>query len=291
MSDLGGERPDGTDRSRWGGFPGAEPGPEQYPAQDPPAGGLGPADPPTAPQFPVVPPPDDLTAPIPLVGATYEPPPPSRPRGSHRAAPVAATRDGQAWMRYLTIGGLAAVLVVAALYGFAACTSTDDVQVPVAPVVASTSPAASPSPSGSPSTSSSASASASPSTSASSSATGSPRASSSASPRATGAKPSKTAKPAAKAVKQPVVVLNSTGVVGLAKRVADDIRAEGWTVPETANWRGGSVPVTTIYYLPGAKNKASAQLFKKTFDVATVVRPALPGMTSPLVLVLAGDAA
>jgi hypothetical protein len=86
-----------------------------------------------------------------------------------------------------------------------------------------------------------------------------------------------------------VVVLNSTSITGLAKRVAAKIEADGWTVTKTGNWTGAKPSRTTIYYLPGAKNKASAVLFAKDFGFVADVQEALPGMTSNLTLVLAGN--
>ena len=72
--------------------------------------------------------------------------------------------------------------------------------------------------------------------------------------------------------------------------MAADVENGGWTVTKTTNWTGQQPSVSTIYYLPGAKNKASAELFAKKFDVAQAVKPALPGMTSNLTLVLTRDA-
>jgi hypothetical protein len=84
--------------------------------------------------------------------------------------------------------------------------------------------------------------------------------------------------------------LNSTSINGLAKRVAADVEREGWTVTKTDNWRGEQPSRSTIYYLPGKKNKASAERFEDENSVARDVKPALPGMTANLTLVITRDA-
>jgi hypothetical protein len=47
-----------------------------------------------------------------------------------------------------------------------------------------------------------------------------------------------------------VVVLNQSTREGLAAEVARDLKAAGWRVTDTGNWRG-SVPETTVYYPRG----------------------------------------
>jgi hypothetical protein len=54
------------------------------------------------------------------------------------------------------------------------------------------------------------------------------------------------------------VVLNQTGRGGLAGRVADALRGDGWTVATTGNFRG-AVPATTVYY-PAGEEEAAALL-------------------------------
>jgi len=224
------------------------------------------------------------TAPVPIVGAT-----PVDPDGSglgpRMSRSHAAARPDTS--RYVAFACAAAVLLVGVGFGFVAC-NNDDVSTTGAnaPVVPLTSPTtATPTPSSALTRSS-----AIPTT-----ATTKPSATTSARPTATSSgdaepKPSASATAAAAAKKQPVLVLNSTAITGLAKRVAADVQQGGWTVTKTTNWKGAKPSVSTIYYLPGAKNKASAQLFAKKFDVAQAVKPALPGMTSNLTLVLARDA-
>lgn len=54
-----------------------------------------------------------------------------------------------------------------------------------------------------------------------------------------------------------VVVLNQTARIGLARRVAQRLRAQKWTVAQIGNFRG-QVASTTVYYPAGAKNQADA---------------------------------
>lgn len=70
-------------------------------------------------------------------------------------------------------------------------------------------------------------------------------------PTKSSASPTKSASPSASAVvidrSVPVTVLNGTRRTGLAARVADDLRAKGWTVVSIGNWRGGGVDTTTVF--------------------------------------------
>jgi hypothetical protein len=310
---------DGGDRPRWEGFPGGVdpvdplnpaspygssadqptgPVPGWEPAVPPgpavpvepaaPAVPVEPADPaaaaePTPPQFPVQPLVDE-TAPIPVVVGSTPIDSEGSGLGPRRSRTHAAPQPDTS--RYVAIACAAAVVLVGIGFLFVACNNDDATSSGnAAPVVPATGESRSATPSATPTRSASASTSTKPSTS--------PSARPSSSSSATGeAEPSPKASATATAAakKQPVVVLNSTAITGLAKRVAADVERGGWTVTKTTNWRGAQPSVTTIYYLPGAKNKASAELFAKKFDVAQAVKPALPGMTSNLTLVLTRDA-
>ena len=82
-----------------------------------------------------------------------------------------------------------------------------------------------------------------------------------------------------------VVVLNQTGVTGLAARVADRLTAAHWTVSGIGNWQG-NVPSTTVYYPPGAEQ--SAQALASTLG-QNRIRPRVSGMPlDRLTLILAG---
>jgi hypothetical protein len=67
-----------------------------------------------------------------------------------------------------------------------------------------------------------------------------------------------------------VVVLNQSGRSGLAAQVAGRLRAQGWTVAATGNFRG-VVPATTVYYPPGTE--AAAQAAAKSLRVPPRIRP------------------
>lgn len=98
----------------------------------------------------------------------------------------------------------------------------------------------------------------------------------------------KTKKPAAKAERVPVLVLNNSRITGLAARWATTIRGKGWTVTRTDNWTRTDLAEPTLFYARG--DKASAERFAKEFDVVEDVRPALSGMGPDLTLVLTSAA-
>ena len=68
----------------------------------------------------------------------------------------------------------------------------------------------------------------------------------------------------------PVTVLNNSRRTGLAARAAERFRDGGWPVALTGNFRG-RIPVTTVYYDPGAE--ASARAFAAAFEGVVRVRP------------------
>ncbi len=126
-----------------------------------------------------------------------------------------------------------------------------------------------------------------PSVSASPSSTASEQTSEAPTPSST---PSATPTPSATApvvvVRAPSVVLNQTRTVGLAARVAARLRADGWTVTGTGNWRGVVVS-TTVYYPPGFES--AARSLARVLGVDRV-RPRVAGMlTNRLTVVLTGD--
>lgn len=61
------------------------------------------------------------------------------------------------------------------------------------------------------------------------------------------------------AAKVPVRVYNNSTITGLASRASEDVRTSGWTVAETGNYAGGTIPTTTVYYRPGTDEEASAK--------------------------------
>jgi cytoskeletal protein RodZ len=48
----------------------------------------------------------------------------------------------------------------------------------------------------------------------------------------------------------PVVVLNGTKTSGLAAKAAQSLRADGWTIARTDNYRDGQIPTTVFYATP-----------------------------------------
>ena len=76
----------------------------------------------------------------------------------------------------------------------------------------------------------------------------------------------------------PVRVLNNSRIKGLAETAKRTFVAGGWPVPQTGNYRGGTLAVTTVYYPPG--QLASAQRFAKQFGI-TRVAPRFAGIPVP----------
>ena len=110
-----------------------------------------------------------------------------------------------------------------------------------------------------PAPSSSASASVAPSPSASPSTTASAKPSPT--PTKTSASPTKSPSPTASVVidrSVPVTVLNGTRRTGLAAKVANELRAKGWTVVSIGNWRGSGVDTTTVFVV--AREDAAATM-------------------------------
>ncbi|MCU1602977.1 MAG: hypothetical protein JWO22_3686, partial [Frankiales bacterium] len=76
----------------------------------------------------------------------------------------------------------------------------------------------------------------------------------------------------------PVRVLNNSKIKGLADRAAARFRSGGWPVPQTGNYRGGTISTTTVYYAPG--QQASAARFAKQFGIPRVA-PRFAGIPVP----------
>jgi hypothetical protein len=74
---------------------------------------------------------------------------------------------------------------------------------------------------------------------------------------ATTSAPATSAATEAPAQRPEVVVLNQSGRAGLAGRTATMLRAAGWTVVATGNFRG-TVVATTVYYPAGLDDAAAA---------------------------------
>jgi hypothetical protein len=91
-------------------------------------------------------------------------------------------------------------------------------------------------------------------------------------------RPPTTTAPPTTGPKKPVAVLNGTNIVGLAARTATAVRAAGWTVAATGNWRGATVSTSTIFYPAGAEG--SARRLASDLAGAQQVAPRLSGMST-----------
>ncbi|NYE96331.1 cytoskeletal protein RodZ [Psychromicrobium silvestre] len=82
---------------------------------------------------------------------------------------------------------------------------------------------------------------------------------------------------------QPVNVYNGAGIVGLAARVAQQVRSDGWVVPINANWSGVPQPSSVIFY-NGSAQKTNAEELGKLLGISRLVDTAELGI--PLAVVL-----
>jgi len=73
----------------------------------------------------------------------------------------------------------------------------------------------------------------------------------------------------------PVVILNQTGIKGLAASLGKQLTAQGWTVSGLGNWQG-SVPATTVYF--GAGQEAAAAALAADIPGPDRTRPRVGGM-------------
>lgn len=91
------------------------------------------------------------------------------------------------------------------------------------------------------------------------------------------------------AAKAPVVVLNGTSTTGLAKKVTDQIKAEGWQTRTPGNYPKNVVKKTTVFY-PNEDMKTAAENLQKTIPDIASVEPSDPTMAKDaLTVVLATD--
>ena len=77
------------------------------------------------------------------------------------------------------------------------------------------------------------------------------------------------------ATRPAVTVLNNSRRPGLAARVADEVRARGWPIRQTGNFRG-RVAVTTAYYAPG--QRGAAEQLARAFGQVQRVAPRFAGL-------------
>ena len=98
----------------------------------------------------------------------------------------------------------------------------------------------------------------------------------------TSAKPSPTkAQP-----RRSVIVLNQTRRTGLARAVAERLRARGWDVVQTGNFRGG-MTATTVYYPSGADDQADE--LATSLPVSPRTRPRFGNLSTRSLTVVVSD--
>ncbi len=85
--------------------------------------------------------------------------------------------------------------------------------------------------------------------------------------------------------KVPVVVLNQTGISGLAAQFQKELEAGGWTVAGIDDFRG-NVPATTVYFPPGMRPAAKALM--EQFPQIGRIRPAFSGISTTQLTVILG---
>lgn len=73
-------------------------------------------------------------------------------------------------------------------------------------------------------------------------------------------------------------VYNNSTIHGLATRAADDLTAAGWAVVEVANYSGGRIPTSTVYYQEGTDQRATAEAIGAEFGMR--VEPRFAGIAS-----------
>ena len=83
-----------------------------------------------------------------------------------------------------------------------------------------------------------------------------------------------------------VDVLNQTGRSGLARVVADRLRARGWSVVQVGNFRG-TVSATTVYYPRGASSEAAE--LAAALPVPRRTRPAFANLSASRLTVVITD--
>lgn len=85
--------------------------------------------------------------------------------------------------------------------------------------------------------------------------------------------------------KVPVIVLNQTGISGLAAKFQEELEAGGWTVAGIDDFRG-NVPATTVYFPRGMRPAAVALM--EQFPQIGRIRPAFSGISASQLTVILG---
>ncbi|MHB1740088.1 MAG: LytR C-terminal domain-containing protein [Actinomycetes bacterium] len=91
------------------------------------------------------------------------------------------------------------------------------------------------------------------------------------------------ASPAGSQAGPAVIVLNESTRTGLAAHVAARLRASGWDVVGTGNFRG-TVAATTVYYPPGQRGPAAR--LAAAVGAPARLRPVFPGLVADRLTVI-----
>ena len=97
--------------------------------------------------------------------------------------------------------------------------------------------------------------------------------------------PTLTPSPTPTVEKVPVIVLNQTGISGLAAKFQKELEAAGWTVSGIDDFVG-NVPATTVYFPPDMR--PAAKLLMREFPVVGRIRPAFSGISTTQLTVILG---
>jgi len=73
--------------------------------------------------------------------------------------------------------------------------------------------------------------------------------------------PQTTQSPDAKATVPEVIVLNASSTPGLARKRAEELKLQNWTISTIGNWSGAPLDITTVYY-PAGTEESAAKLAK-----------------------------
>ncbi|MEU7765856.1 LytR C-terminal domain-containing protein [Nocardia sp. NPDC049190] len=90
--------------------------------------------------------------------------------------------------------------------------------------------------------------------------------------------------PAARSV--PVRVLNNSLVAGLAAKTASQLSESGWTIAETGNYPGTTIPKTTVYYGTSSGDREAAQAIATELGAAVAPKSDAIGDSEPGVTVI-----
>lgn len=109
-------------------------------------------------------------------------------------------------------------------------------------------------------------------------------------PPATSAAPPAPPAPPQPEPRAPVRVYNNSTITGLAADAAADFRSAGWQVDDTANYSGGIIPTSTVYYRPGTDEEAAARALGNRFKLRVEPRfDGIAGSAPGLIVIVTND--